>query len=131
MRIILSATVLVASLSASSAFTPSASVSRLHQGIISDSYDGTTTATTTELFSSVKQRPGASTATPKTTNGKETKISIDIENNFQKINDESNEIIPLTGEEINARLHAQLEKLREKDRTSKMIAKEVGCFSKL
>ena len=131
MRIILSATVLVASLSASSAFTPSASVSRLHQGIISDSYDGTTTEATTELFSSVKQRPGASTATTKTTNGKETKISIDIENNFQKINDESNEIIPLTGEEINARLHAQLEKLREKDRTSKMIAKEVGCFSKL
>jgi hypothetical protein len=38
----------------------------------------------------------------------------------------SGEIVPLTADEINARLNAQLELLREKDRTSKQLSKEVG-----
>ena len=34
-------------------------------------------------------------------------------------------VVPLTAEEINARLSAQLDKLREKDRTSRQLSKEV------
>ena len=38
----------------------------------------------------------------------------------------SREVVSLTADEINARRNAQLEKLRQKDRTSKQLSKEVG-----
>ena len=35
---------------------------------------------------------------------------------------------PLSAEEINERLKTQLEKMREKDKKSKQVNKEVGCW---
>jgi hypothetical protein len=103
MRFTLPATLIAASFSTGAAFAPA--VQR--------------ESSKTALFNTLKARPTTASIAKKAAN--------DIENSFRKINDASNEIVPLTGEEINARLNAQLEKLREKDRNSKELAKEV-CF---
>ena len=113
MRFLLSASIIAASLSFSAAFTPSSGFLQQHQE---------QRATATNLCSSIKQRPAVADARIST---KKVQQKIDVENHFEEINDASNEIVPLTGEEINARLGAQLEKLREKDRTSRKLEKEV------
>ena len=105
MRFTFPATLLVASVSGGAAFAPT--------------FHGTSSKTA--LFSTLKARPATASISKK--------FPVDIENNFREINDASNEIVPLTGEEIQARLQVQLEKLREKDRTSKKLAKEV-CILK-
>jgi hypothetical protein len=105
MRLSLAVTVIAASVSAGAAFVPSAS----KWGVSSK----------TAVFSTMEEPVVDAVAAP-------VEIEADVFELPQTDGVVSGEILPPTADEINARLNAQLEKLREKDRTSKQLSKEVG-----
>ena len=54
--------------------------------------------------------------------------AVEIEADMEELPEIPAGIVPLTADEINARLSAQLDKLREKDQTSQQLNKEVGYY---
>jgi hypothetical protein len=53
---------------------------------------------------------------------------VEVEADVREVSQAPSGIVPLTADEINARLNAQLAKLSVKDQTSKQLSKEVCGF---
>jgi hypothetical protein len=112
MRLSLAVTLIAASASTGTAFAP-ASTSRWGVSNVA-------------LYSTVEEKPSVSSSSTAEALLKR------IEDAVGSANEEETpirpEIVPLSADEINARLEAQLAKLREKDLASRQLSKEVGSF---
>lgn len=106
MRLSLAATLIAASVSAGSAF-----VTTSKWGV-----------SKTVVFSTVETESSAET----TVQVAAAPVEIDEAAIMGGAQTQEGEIVPLTADEINARRNAQLEKLSQKDATSKQLSKEVG-----
>jgi hypothetical protein len=105
MRFSLAVTLIAASVSAGSAFAPASKWGVAQKTVL---------YSTVEASTPVSVQVAVDVVAP-----------VEIEADVREI---SNEIVPLTADEINARLNAQLEKLSAKDQTSKQLSKEVCGF---
>jgi hypothetical protein len=105
MRFSLAVTLIAASVSAGAAFAPAASKW------------GVSKTTLLSTLESVEVAAVQSVAAP-----------VEIEADVREVTQAPSGIVPLTADEINARLNAQLEKLSAKDQTSKQLSKEVCGF---
>jgi hypothetical protein len=119
MRLSLAVTLIVASVSTGAAFAPASASSSSRWGV---------SMSNMALYSTVENKPSAKASSTAEALLKRIQDAVGGETEEEETPAGRPEIVPLSADEINARLEAQLEKLREKDLTSRQLSKEVGWF---